>query len=178
MDTVKSLGMILSILLSITAGLLTMAGGGDGLWKHTGIVTVSAPPDVVFEWLTNPERRKTWIEGMTESRSSSPGRLEKGSRLEETLRLDGKLQVRTVEITEFEEGTVFAYTTTVEGAVVELRYLVGNNMSGRKSRIDYTCSVQFPGVLARVIEPILGHGELGRMEADFARLQQGCSATN
>ena len=71
---------------------------------------------------------------------------------------------------EFEDGSVFAYRTSEGGVEIEMRYTVSIHLSWQRSRIDYTCQAKYPGWLAKVIEPILGHRRLSQMEESFARL--------
>ncbi|MEW6072219.1 MAG: SRPBCC family protein [Planctomycetota bacterium] len=171
MDIVKPLGLILSVLLALAAGVLTIGGGGDGLWEHDGVVQVAAPREAVFEWLTDPDRRQEWVVGLVDSRVDPPGRLKKGSRLLETIEVDGERRERIVEITDLEAGSVFAYRTSEDGVEIAMRCKVAAQFTGGRSRIDYTCRAQFPGWLAKVIEPILGHQRRSRMEESFARLK-------
>jgi carbon monoxide dehydrogenase subunit G len=170
MELLKSLGLIGSVLLAVAAAIVTISGGGDGLWEHDGVVKISAPRDEVFHWLTNPEKRQEWVVGLVDSKADPPGWLKEGSRLIETVEVDGERRKRILEITEHEVDSIFAYRTSEDGVDVVMRYAVGVHLSGARTRIDYTCQAQFPGWLAKVIEPILGHRRLSRMKQGFERL--------
>lgn len=172
METIKSLGLILSVLLALAAAIVTVSGGGDGLWEHDGIVKISAPREQVFEWLTDPEKRQKWVVGLVDSKADRPGWLKEGSRVRETIEVDGERRERILEVTEFEHGSHFAYRTTENGVEITMRYAVGVHLSGARTRIDYTCLAQYPGMLARVIEPILGQRRLSRMQEGFDRLAE------
>ena len=170
MESLKSLGILFSILIALVAGVLTVAGGGDGLWEHEGLIQIRAPRSRVFQLLSDPEMRKEWVPNLVDSKAEPSGWLKQGSRLFEVVEVDGERHERILEITEFKEGSVFAYRTTEEGVEVELRYEVSDFLSGKRSQIKYTCRAQFPGRVAVVIEPILGHRRLSRMKVSFGRL--------
>jgi uncharacterized protein YndB with AHSA1/START domain len=172
MELIKSFGLILSVLLAVAAAIVTISGGGDGLWEHDGVVKLSQPRDRVFEWLTDPEKRQEWVVGLVDSRSEPSGWLKEGSRLLETLEVDGERLKRTLEVTELENGSVFAYGTTEGDVEVEMRYKFSVHLSGANTRIDYTCRAQYPGWLAKVIEPMLGQRRLSRMKEGFERLEE------
>lgn len=172
MDTIKSLAVLLSILTVILGAVLSVAGGADGLWEHEGVVNVSAPPDRTFEYLTDPKLRTEWILGLETSEASPAGWLKPGSTLTEQLVTDGERRTRVLEVTEYEAGSVFAYRTSEDGVEIEMRYVTSVFQTGRKTKVDYTCSAQYPGFGAKVLEPILGHRRLSGLKANFERLSE------
>ena len=178
MDILKSLGLILSVLVALATGVLLIGGGGDGRWEHEGVMQVEARRELVHEWLTDPVKRQRWVTGLVDCKADPPGWLREGTRLLETIEIDGQRRTRTLEVTEIEDGVGFAYHTWDEGVEIEMRYEVGVLFTGGKSRIRYTCSAQYPGWLAKVIEPILGHQRLSAMQEDFDRLARMVEAGN
>lgn len=170
MDLLKPLALIVSTLLVLATALLTVIGGADGRWEHEGLVKVQAPPDRVFEYLTDPEMRMRWVGGLVDSEADPVGRVDEDSCLRETIEVDGQRGNRVLEVTDFQAGSVFAYRTSEGGVDIEMRFTIGAHLSGKRSRIDYHCTAQYPGWKAKVIEPILGHARLSEIEADFERL--------
>ncbi len=171
MDVLKGITFLLTILGALGAGILTVAGGADGVWKHEGVARVDCPKELVFEVLTEPDLRKAWVEGLVSSKSSSGQDLEKGATLEETYVLDGATERRSMKVVAYQVGERFAFeASTTDGGRVEFDYRLRPNMGTGKTRIDYTCTVEYSSWWATILEPILGHFELERIEAEFERL--------
>jgi uncharacterized protein YndB with AHSA1/START domain len=171
METLKSILFVLMIPLLGTAALLLVAGGGDGEFEDTGIVTIDHPQDLVFEWLTKPEHRKEWIEGLTSSRCDARD-VEAGATLKEVVDEGDGPQDRTVEVLQAEYGALVKLRVTEPGRVYEVSYALSVHRSSRRTRIDVSTKGTLEGWWARLVEPILSARIEERIEADLVRLAE------
>ncbi|TDJ79878.1 MAG: SRPBCC family protein [Planctomycetota bacterium] len=171
MEFFKSLSLILGVLSFFAAALLTLAGGGDGLWEHEGLMRVNRSKERVFEVLTTPELRKQWIEGLVESKVVPDGELDADSRLEEVIMVDGVRRTRILVVTDYERDSHVAFRYTDGDVEVEMRYEFRLYHGSGKCTVAFMCEAQYPGLPPKVIEPILGHMRLSRIEADLERLK-------
>lgn len=169
---------ILKILLVFTvlgallvAGILTVAGGGDGVWQHEGLRTVPAPNVRVFELLTDPDQRELWVEGLVDSRLESGRYVEQGSRLHETLEIDGVRRQRVLEAALCDEPKSLTWRSVEDGVAIEISYRMAAHLTGKQTKLETTCKATFPGWWARIGEPLLGGALLERFESDLDRLE-------
>ena len=171
MDFFKSLSLVLGVLSGFSAILLTIAGGGDGLWEHDGQIRLERSRTRAFEVLTKPEFRKKWVEGLVESKIAPGDELNGESRLEEVVTVDGVRQTRTLKVTAFEQDSYVTFQYMAGDVAVEIHYEVRLFRSSGKSILNYAIEAQFPGNAAKVIEPILGHMQQGLLETDLERFK-------
>lgn len=171
MEFFKSLSLVLGVLSFFAAALLTLAGGGDGLWEHEGLIRIHRSRERAFECLVTPELRKQWIEGLIESKVVPDGALSADSRLEEVIMVDGVRQTRVLQVTEFELDSHVAFQYSDGDVEVRMRYEFRLYRGSGKCTVAYTCEAQYPGLPPKVIEPILGHMRLSVIEANLERLK-------
>ena len=171
MDLFKSLSLVLGVLSGFSAILLTIAGGGDGLWEHDGLMRIQRSKQRAFEVVTQPELRKKWIGGLIESKVVPGDELDGESSLQETLMIDGVRQTRTLKVVAFEQDSYVTFQYMDGDVAVEMHYEFRLFRSSGKCTVSYAVEAQFPGTPAKVIEPILGHVRQGVLEEDLERLK-------
>jgi hypothetical protein len=169
MDFFKSLSLILGLLSGFSAILLTIAGGGDGLWEHEGMIRVQRSKARAFEVMTKPEFRMKWIEGLVESKVVPGKELDEDSSLVEVIMVDGVRQTRTLEVVAFESDSLVTFKYMDGDVAVEMHYGFKLFRSSGKATVTYACDAQYPGTAAKVIEPILGHKRQGVLDTNLAR---------
>jgi uncharacterized protein YndB with AHSA1/START domain len=171
LDTLKALAFFLMIPLLVSVGLLLIAGKGDGEFRQEGITRIDQPKDLVFEWLSEPEHRKEWVEGLFSSRLHGT-QVEAGAKLDEVLADGSNRSNVKVEVLTADYGELLVLRFTEPGRVVEVRYALAPHLSTRRTRIDLTVSGQLDGWWAGLMEPVLAGRILDRVEEDLARLAE------
>ena len=175
MEQLKNVLVLLTIPALLSVGLLWIAGGGDGVYHHEGILRFDQAPQTVYEWLTEPEHRVEWVDGLASSACDRRA-IEPGAVLREVVRdADGRRE-RDVEVLAAEDGRAFGYAWREPGRTVEVRIQVGVLNSGRKTRLDYQATCSYDAWWARIAEPILGARFIRDLEADFSRLDAAMRA--
>ena len=171
MEVAKSILFVLCILLALAAAGLVAVGGADGTWKHEGIHRVPHSREDIFEWLSTPDRREQWIEGLRSSKESLQG-VREGAVIHEQIEVDGVRYDRDVRITAYEPYDRFAYETSWDGVDYAVTYQLAPNRTQRKSVVNFTCEVQYHGFWRKLIEPVLAAPVRERLYSDLDRLSE------
>jgi len=170
-DTLKNILLMLLLAGVAAAVLLLVASGGDAAFEHKGIARVEHAKEDVFEWLSDPELRVQWVDGLTTSKTDA-AEVEKGVTLREVVGEGADRHERTLEVLEAEFGSVFSVRITEPGRTLQVQYRLSPNQSGKRTRVDYVLSGQFEAWWARVWEPFLSADLIEELEADLERLNQ------
>ncbi len=169
MDALKALAALLGLGAAACAVLLALAGGGDGRWEHDGVLVINRPKAMVYEWLTEGDLREQWVPNVEKSRE--PDELEKGARIEETLVIDGRRVERSLEITEHELEELVAFKWREGDDEMSLQVRLSAHTTGKRTRVEYTCTAQYAAWWAIVLEPVLGWSTNDELEASFDALK-------
>ncbi|MDE3722700.1 SRPBCC family protein [Nocardiopsis sp. N85] len=81
-------------------------------------VAVHAPAEFVWDFLRVYDNDPTWRSGLEKMTQSPPGPVRDGARVEETLRVLGRVVESLVEVSDVREGHSFTWRV-VEGAIAE-----------------------------------------------------------
>ncbi|MDT0330876.1 SRPBCC family protein [Nocardiopsis lambiniae] len=81
-------------------------------------VAVHAPAEFVWDFLRVYDNDPTWRSGLEKMVQSPPGPVRDGARVEETLRVLGRVVESLVEVSDVREGHSFTWRV-VEGAIAE-----------------------------------------------------------
>lgn len=162
---VRGLTAIVLVLAVYAVWALTAGGEVDNR-TH---VEIGQPPDVVFGYLTEPDRIRLWMDGYVESRSlTGPGTFV-GARSIEVIEANGERTEMDLRVTEFEQDALLAVRIKSDQVEARNRYRLSKTAAG--TRIDYDSQTEARGWL-RLLAPIL-HGAIQeRIDADFARLKE------
>jgi carbon monoxide dehydrogenase subunit G len=114
--------------------------------------SVSRSPEVVFDYLTNPENLTAWQTSKTSVEQLTAGPPRQGTRVREhTKGPRGKVFEQIVEFTEFERPA------RVHTHIVEGPYPIDGTWSfaaeGSGTRVDFAAEGELPGV-PRVLQPL------------------------
>lgn len=132
-------------------------------------VDVEAPPAVVYDWVTAPDRVVTWVKDLMESRPLTDGAsLEVGARSVEVLRIGGRLVPVPAEVTALEPGRfVENRLQTPDGTAVS-RVLITATSTG--STVTQSMEAVFTGmrlVPTSIVTRLLAQ----RLNGDLRRLK-------
>jgi uncharacterized protein YndB with AHSA1/START domain len=172
MEVIKTVLMVFVGLFAVVVAALWIAGGGDGRWRHEDHVTINQAPDLVWDWLIEPEKIRRWVGGLVELTPLTPGRPALGSRSREVIEEHGERIEMQVEITRFEPFEVLCLRLTGERFRSTVTYRL-IPVGGRKTRVTYECESEFDGFLMRVFEPIIGMSAQERVNEDLEALRVG-----
>jgi uncharacterized protein YndB with AHSA1/START domain len=170
-------GVAALVLMAVV--VLLMIGGGRGQAELVSSVEIAQPPEVVFSWVTEPDRVKSWVGWLVEIRSLTPGTQGVGAReiwvMEDRNNNNQRMDIQS-EVTRFERDRVLA--TRLEAAegftgtvVYELQPL-----DGTRTRVTYRGSYRFHHWLAKLLQPVISRSAQQKLDEDMARLKQRIEA--
>ena len=154
MESIKLI-LVMTVVLALgTGGVLYAWGGGDGTYSEDGAVRIPGSPATVFEWLSDPKRRPTWVPGLSHATQEGFGNLEEGTKLTEDY--EDRIEDLVWEVLDAESGKRLALKTVRDGVEIVLRYRLKTHNSGRQTLVTLTLEAQFEGWWPKLIEPIGG----------------------
>ena len=137
-------------------------------------IEIAQPPDVVFAWVTEPDRVKQWLGWLVEIRSATPQAVS-GARQVWVMEDRNNNNQRMEILTEFVEVDAPRKVTTkvsaAEGftgtAAFDLQPVESN-----RTLLHYTATYDFELWLAKLLEPVITRSAQQKLDEDLARLKQ------
>jgi uncharacterized protein YndB with AHSA1/START domain len=165
----------------IVLGLVTLLamGGGRGESELEASVEIARPARVVFNWITEPTRVKSWVGWMVEIQSLTPGAPAVGSRevwvMEDRNNGNQRMNI-AAEITRLEpERLLETRLEAAEGFTGTVTYEL-QPIDGERTRLRYRGAYKFNHWLARLFEPVISRSAQQKLDEDLARLKQRAEA--
>jgi uncharacterized protein YndB with AHSA1/START domain len=159
--------------------VLLVIGGGRGEAQLTTSVEISRPAPVVFTWITEPERLKSWVGWLVDIRSLTPGHAGIGARevwvMEDrnnnNQRMDIEAEVTRLEADRLVEARLSAAEAFTGTVTYELQPVDANH-----TRLTYRGSFKYEHWLAKLLEPVITRSARQKLEEDLLRLKQKAEA--
>ena len=168
---VRGLTTVVLVLAVYTVWALTAGGKVENRTR----VEIAQPPDVVFGYLTEPDRIRLWMEGYVESRSLTGPGIFVGARSTEVIEMNGERTEMDLRVTEFEQDALLAVRIKSDQGEARNRYRLSKTATG--TRIDYDSLTEARGWL-RLLAPVLHDAIQERIDGDFERLKQTLEDTS
>lgn len=160
--------------LLLGAGALVLAAGlvlwvmGGAKAENSASISIAAPPERVFAYLTEPDHLVRWIGGLKKSEPLTSDGLRVGARSRETVEEDGRrLEMETV-VTRLEPGRLLE--VQINAGMFEARNRFELTQEAGATRVVQTLEAQYRGA-ARLIAPFLKGSVQKKLESDLARLR-------
>jgi carbon monoxide dehydrogenase subunit G len=113
---------------------------------------IAATPDVVFDFMTNPDNAAKIMQNVTKMETLTPGPLGVGARYRETRRIQGKEQQTELTVVAYDPPHRYAVASEQSGIRVTYNYQLASH--GQGTRIDLTADVTAGG-LKKLVAPIV-----------------------
>jgi uncharacterized protein YndB with AHSA1/START domain len=140
------------------------------LHRNEHVVAIDLPPEDVFPWLAESERRLRWMGALVESEALTDGPAAAGSRFRDVFEEHGRrfeLEAELVEVDGPRRLVVHLVSDAFESTIVETLEDEGG-ATRLRAIIETTYSMRG----ARFLAPIATGLAQRRLEADLARLKQ------
>jgi uncharacterized protein YndB with AHSA1/START domain len=159
--------------------VLLVMGGGRGESRLAASVEIARPAGVVFTWITEPERLKSWVGWLVEIKSMTPHTARVGARevwvMEDRNNNNQRMDI-TSEITRLDPDRLLeARLHAPEGFTGTIVYEL-QPIDGNRTRLNYTGHYRFEHWLAKLLEPVISRSAQQKLEEDVARLKQKAEA--
>ena len=140
---------------------------------HTSTVDIEidAAPEAIFPWLTEPEKRRDWIEGLEEITPLTEHGMVVGAGWVETHTLNGRDYEFEFEVTELEPPRRLRCTALARPQFeIDLVYIVETGLAANSLTIEQTTVIH--GWFAKLMGGMLAKGLAGKLDRDLKRLKQ------
>jgi uncharacterized protein YndB with AHSA1/START domain len=166
-------------LLVVCVIVLLAMGGGRGESQLQATVDIARPPEVVFTFITEPARVKSWLGWLVEIRSLTPGKQGVGARevwvMEDRNNNNQHMDIRT-EVTRYDPARSYeARLEATEGFTGTVLYEL-QPVDGNATRLIYRGQYQFHHWFARLLSPVITRAAQQKLDEDMARLKQQVEA--
>ncbi len=131
---------------------------------------VSAPPEVVFDYLAEPLNQPDWMEEISSVDLSEDEPVEVGTRFKHTVDITGRgSRVMGLEITELIENEVFEYSQTDGPYPLKTRYTLSPVDGG--TLVVAIEESSLPGIYYKVMRPLVKWAVRRRLSGDLNDLK-------
>lgn len=169
---------IIGLVVLAVAALLAL-GGGRGEGRHETSVEIARPAPVVFTWITEPDRVKSWVGWLIDIKSLTPGKTGVGAReiwvMEDrnnnNQRMDIEAEVTRLETDRLLEARLNVPNGFTGTVTYELQPLDAN-----RTRLVYRGMFKYEHWLAKLLEPVISRSAQQKLEEDLERLKQKAEA--
>jgi uncharacterized membrane protein len=167
-------------LCALAVVVLLLVGGGRGEATLVHSVEIAQPATVVFRWIREPERVRSWLGWMVEIKTLTPGQEGVGARevwvMEDRNNNNQRMEIAT-EVTQFEADRVYEASLNVPAAFTgTVRYDLQPLDAGH-TRLTYRGDFKYEHWLAKLLEPLISRSAQQKLEEDLRRLKQKAEAS-
>jgi uncharacterized protein YndB with AHSA1/START domain len=166
---IRVVGGFFLLIALFFAVLYVASGGANGKGYHEASIAINKPAAVIFPWLTEPEKLKAWIFGLTESKPLTEGGLRVGARFEEIMVIGEEQTVTVSEVTELDPGKLMVVKITSQGFDGDIRYVLEE--AGASTTLRYTGNFQYKAFMLRLLEPLVTPSAQRKLEEDLIKLK-------
>jgi uncharacterized protein YndB with AHSA1/START domain len=169
----------LAALVVLAIVVLIAIGGGRGESRLVRTNEISRPAGVVFKWISEPDRLKSWVGWVVEIQSLTPAPATVGSRtvwvMEDRNNNNQRMDIQT-EVTRVEPDRLLETRLNVpmgfSGTVTyELQPIDAN-----RTHLTYRAYYKFDHWLAKLLEPVISRSAQQKLNEDLDRLKQKAEA--
>ena len=166
-------------LIALAVVVLLAIGGGRGESKLVANVEIARPANVVFTWITEPERVKSWVGWLIEIQRLTPGSATVGARevwvMEDRNNNNQRMNINS-EVTRLEPDRLLeTHLNVQEGFTGTVLYQL-QPIDANRTRLIYTAEYRFEHWLAKLLEPVISRSAKQKLDEDIARLKQKAEA--
>ena len=166
-------------LILIAVVVLLALGTRENARRFESTIEIARPAPVVFAWITEPDRLKSWIGWVLEIRSLTPGQNAVGARevwvMEDRNNNNQRMDIEVVT-TRIDPNRVLEADLTVPGGFTGTVAYHLEPLGESRTRLTYRAAFEYEHWLARLMEPIISRSASQKLEEDLARLKQKAEA--
>jgi uncharacterized membrane protein len=132
-------------------------------------IVIERPPWEVFAYVADPANAPEWQSGVTTTTKTAGEPMRAGVRWDETRTFLGRRVQGTLEATEYEPESLFAFRSVSGGVAIAVRHLFEPFDGGTRIRV---LAEGDPGRFGRLGGRFVRRAAERQLKADFARLKQ------
>jgi len=174
MSAIGKTALTILLVLIIVGAALWILGGKESEY-YTGL-SIAAPPEAIFPYLTQPERLKSWTDGLVEVSEFGPTPEADGAAsapVEKTLRVmsnaDGSQTHSQDQVIRYEENLFISVQSTFPQQIVTYIYHL-EPKGGQTTFLSYRIKINSSGA-GRFLAAISGNEFQDRIDSDIRKLK-------
>ena len=135
--------------------------------EHT--IEIARPPATVFPYLTEPERLKRWVGGLTTFEAAEGESAHVGAQSHQVMAIRGREWKLVGELTALEPDRLVQARMVGKGFAARTSYLLEPVEGG--TRLTATVESEFSLLVGRLLGGLVSHEAQKKLRADLARLE-------
>ena len=170
-------GLVGIVVLAVV--VLLALGGGRGEGTHETSVEIARPASVVFAWITEPDRVKSWVGWLIDINSLTPGKAGVGAReiwvMEDRNNNNQRMDIEA-EVTRLETDRLLETRLNAPGGFTGTVTYELLPLDANRTRLVYRGTFKYEHWLAKLLEPVISRSAQHKLEEDLERLRQKAEA--
>jgi uncharacterized protein YndB with AHSA1/START domain len=166
-------GLVGLVLLAVV--VLLAIGGGRGEGRLVTTVEIAKPASVVFKWITEPPRLKSWIGWLVDIQMLTPEVGRVGSRhvwvMEDRNNNNQRMDIE-VETTRVEPDRLLEVRLNVPAGFTGTVTYELQPMDANRTHLTYRGTYRYDHWLAKLLEPVISRSAQQKLQEDIQRLKQ------
>jgi hypothetical protein len=166
-------------LIVLAVVVLVAMGGGREEGRIEASVVVDRPAEVVFVWITEPQRVQSWVGWLVEIRNVTPEQGKVGARqvwvMQDRNNGNQPMNIDT-EIVGYQPGRALSARLRAEGAFTGNVDYALEPLGPERTRLNYGMSYRYELWFAKLLEPVIRRSARNKLEEDLARLKEKAEA--
>jgi uncharacterized protein YndB with AHSA1/START domain len=172
-------------LLAGVAGVVVLAVvvllvlGAQSDRRIAASIDIARPADIVFAWITEPQRLQSWVGWLVEIRDETPGHARVGGRqvwvMEDRNNNNQRMNIEAEIVTYQPNQRLHARLNSPGAFTGSVDYGL-EPLGPDRTRLSYTMSYDYEHWFAKLLEPVIARSAQQKLEEDLARLKQKAEA--
>jgi uncharacterized protein YndB with AHSA1/START domain len=162
-------------LVVVAVVVLLALGGARGQGRLVETVEIAQPAAVVFKWITEPPRLKSWIGWLVDIQMLTPEVGRVGSKhvwvMEDRNNNNQRMDI-AVETTRVEPDRLLEVQLNVPSGFTGTVTYELQPMDQKRTLLMYRGTYQYQHWLAKLLEPVISRSAQQKLEEDLQRLKQ------
>jgi uncharacterized protein YndB with AHSA1/START domain len=169
----------LGALVLLAVVVLLALGGFRGQSRLVRTIEIARPPEVVFAWISEPERLKVWVGWLVDIQTETPPPVAVGSRnvwvMEDRNNNNQRMDIHT-EVTRLEPDRLLEARLSVPAGFTGTVTYELQPIDARRTHLTYRATYHFEHWLAKLLEPVISRSAQQKLNDDLNRLKQRVEA--
>ena len=143
--------------------------------KITSSIDIAISPDVVFSWLSKPERAKVWMRSIVETEIINETDNVIGTTFREVIEENGRRYEMHGSVTGYIENKLLAFQLTGKYNETKVRFTLADTPDG--TCLTQHASIRFRGIMkiaALLLSPLIKKNIIKQSQKEFLKLKELC----
>jgi uncharacterized protein YndB with AHSA1/START domain len=163
----------------VVAVLVLLVLGARSDHRIAGTVDIAQPPDVVFQWITEPQRLMAWVGWLVDVQMVTPAQEQVGARqvwvMEDRNNGNQRMNIEAEIVTYEPSQRLTARLSAADAFTGSVDYGLAR-LDATRTRLTYSMSYEYEQWFVKLLEPLIARAAQQKLDEDLARLKQRAEA--